>query len=56
MTKKVNITIDVAIARKMLCVAGFSWDEINRATDDEIFEKVLTMIDCYGMTFDVMKE
>lgn len=53
MTKEVNITVDIALARRMLCVAGFSFEEIRAATDDEVFEKVLTMIDCYGVTFDV---
>lgn len=53
MTKEVNITVDVAIARRMLCVAGFSYEEIHAATDDEIFEKVLALIDCYGATFEV---
>lgn len=55
MTKDISITIDIAIARRMLTVAGWSYDEIRRATDDEIFEKVLTLIDCYGATFK-MKE
>lgn len=51
MTKDVKITVDIAIARKMLHVAGFPYEETQRATDDEIFEKVLSMIDCYGATF-----
>lgn len=51
MTKTVDITIDIAIARKMLGVAGFNYNEISNATDEEVFEKVLTMIDCYGVTF-----
>ena len=53
MTKNVSITIDIAIARRMLCVAGFDYEKIHNATDNEIFEKVLTMIDCYGATFEV---
>lgn len=51
MTKEIRVTVDIAIARRILCVAGFSFDEIYQATDDEIFEKVLSMIDCYGATF-----
>ena len=53
MTKEVRITVDIAIARRMLCVAGYSRDEIYRATDDEVFEKVLNMVDCYGATFEM---
>ena len=55
MTRMVEITVDVAIARRMLCVAGFSCEEITGATDDEIFEKVLSLSECYGMKFE-MKE
>ena len=53
MTKTVEITVDIAIARRMLTVAGFRLEEIRNATDDEIFEKVLAMNDCYGATFKV---
>ena len=53
MTKNVNITIDIEVARTMLGVAGFSIKEIEEATDDEIFAKVLSMIKCYGATFEV---
>lgn len=53
MTKEVKFTVDIAIARRMLHIAGFSYEETHLATDDEIFEKVLSMIDCYGATFKV---
>ncbi len=56
MTKHVKITVDIAIARRMLAVAGFGLEEISEATDDEIFEKVLGMIDCYGVTFEVKED
>lgn len=48
MTKTVTVTVDIAIARRMLTVAGFNYEEIHSSSDDEIFEKVLSMIDCYG--------
>lgn len=53
MTKEVKLTVDIAIARRMLRVAGFSYEETHQATDDEVFERVLSMIDCYGATFEV---
>ena len=37
----------------MLKVAGFKPEEINKASDDEIFEKVLSLIGCYGATFEI---
>lgn len=51
MTKTVNITIDIATARKMLVVAGFNYNELYGVTEDEIFEKVLSLLDCYGCGF-----
>lgn len=56
MTKTVNITIDIAVARKMLTVAGFNYDEIYNASDGEIFEKVLSMVDIYGATYKTPNE
>lgn len=53
MKKTVEFTINISWARTMLKLAGFNYDEISRASDDEIFEKVLTMTDCYGATFEV---
>lgn len=53
MKKIVEITVDTAIARQMLEVAGFSLEKLRKASDDEIFEKVLSMIDCYGAAFEV---
>lgn len=52
MTKNVNITIDMEVARKMLAVAGFGL-EIKHATDEEIFAKVLSQIECYGASSEV---
>lgn len=51
MTKSIKITMDIPIARRMLKVAGFDLTEIDSATDDEIFGKVLSLIDCYGASF-----
>lgn len=55
MTKDVSITIDIALARRALGVAGY-FKEIIQATDDEVFEKVLTLLDCYGATFKVKEK
>ena len=49
-TKTVDISIDINIARTMLGIAGFNYERINAATEDEVFAKVLSMIDCYGAT------
>ena len=56
MTKNVNITIDISIARKMLTVAGFEYNTIYNATEDEVFGKVLSMLDCYGATFEIQND
>jgi hypothetical protein len=56
MKKIVYITVDTAIARRMLAVAGWDFHKIQSASDDEIFEKVLEQIDCYGASFDVKEE
>lgn len=53
MEMDVHITIDISVARKMLIIAGYGYDEIRSATDIGIFEKVLEQIDCYGASFDV---
>lgn len=53
MTKNVNITIDIKIARTMLGVAGFNSERISQMSDDEIFKKVLSLIECYGATSEV---
>ena len=47
MTKNVEITIDIDIARRMLKVTGY-YDSFNM-TEDEVFEKVLSMINKYGV-------
>lgn len=56
MTKTVSFTINIPRAHEMLQLAGFKSDEIQNATDDEIFEKVLSMTECYGAAFTVQKE
>ena len=52
MTKNFDITIDISVARKMLNLAGYWQSESSQETDDEIFKKVLSMIDCYGASFN----
>jgi hypothetical protein len=54
MTKNVTITIDIKIARKMLGVAGF-YKQAEKMSDDEVFEKVLTLIECYGATSSILE-
>jgi len=45
MKKNIEITLDTNIARKMLGVVGF---DMTNSTDDEVFEKVLSLINKYG--------
>ena len=47
MTKTVEVTIDIEIARKMLRMAGFAF--IDNMTDDEVFEQALKMNEEYGV-------
>lgn len=47
MTKNVEVTIDIAIARRMLRVAGFVF--VDNLTDDEVFEQALKMNEKYGV-------
>ncbi len=54
MTKNVNITMDIKVARMMLGVAGFSPKVTENSTDDEIFAKVLSLIECYGATINTI--
>lgn len=56
MTKTINVTIDIDIARKMLTVAGFNPDRIYKASEEEIFHKVLSLIECYGATTSELTE
>lgn len=51
MTKNVKITIDIKIARMMLRVAGCKVDK--DTTDEEVFARVLSMIECYGATVEI---
>nr|DAV53193.1 MAG TPA: hypothetical protein [Caudoviricetes sp.] len=53
MERDVHVMIDIPVARKMLILAGWGYDEIRSSTDIEIFEKVLEQIDCYGATFEI---
>ena len=47
MTKNVETTIDIKIARMMLGVAGFAF--VDKMTDDEVFEQALKMNEEYGV-------
>lgn len=47
MTKNVEVTVDIKIARIMLQVAGFVGT--SEMTDEEIFNKALTMNEEYGV-------
>lgn len=51
MTKNVEVTVDIKIAKRMLGVAGVN--NVNQMTDDEIFEKVLQMNEMYGVKYVV---
>ena len=53
MTKDVKVTVNIRQARAALCIAGYSHEEIQRATDDEIFKMALSMSGCYGVTFEI---
>lgn len=52
-TKTVKVTVNISIARDMLGLAGFN---MRNATDDEVFAKVLSLIDCYGATCEIQSE
>ena len=47
MTKNVEVTIDIAIARRMLRIAGFSF--VENMTEEEVFEQALKMNEEYGV-------
>ena len=51
MTKNVEITVDIDIAKMMLRVAGFDVDNL---TEDAIFEKFLKSINYYGASFQIL--
>ena len=53
MEKMAKIKIDLDVAREMLGLAGFDYDKMHNATDDEVVEKVLSMIECYGATYEI---
>ena len=50
MTKDVVIDLDIELARQMLQVFGLQTDNMN---DDEVFDKVLERIKCYGVSWVV---
>lgn len=52
MTKQVNVTVDIDIARVMLGIAGL---DIKGKSDDEVFEQVLEMMTDYGGTGEVVE-
>lgn len=49
--KTVTVKINTHVARQMLELAGFF--SINEKSDDEVFEKVMSMILCYGATYEI---
>lgn len=51
MTKNVEVTVDIQIAKRMLGVAGIN--NANKMTDDEVFEKVLQMNEMYGVKYAI---
>lgn len=51
MTKNVEVTIDIKIAKRMLSVAGVN--NVNQMTNDEVFEKVLQMNEMYGVKYAI---
>jgi len=53
MTKNVEVTVDIKIARMMLVVAGFTF--VDNMTDDEVFEQALKMNEEYGVTSVIKK-
>lgn len=48
--KTVTVKINTKIARQMLELAGFH--DLNEKSDEEVFEKVMSMILCYGATYE----
>lgn len=53
MTKMVEVTVDIGIARKILLVAGFT--NVKNMTDEEVFLQALHMNEEYGVT-SIIKE
>ena len=51
-TKTVDVTVDIEIARIMLRVAGYSTKHL---TDDQIFKLALSMSEKYGVETTVRK-
>lgn len=48
MTKNVEVTVNIEIARKALIMAGFK--SVDNMTDDEVFKQALKMNEEYGVT------
>ena len=55
-TKDVKVSVNIKQARAALCIAGYSYEEIQRTTDEEIFKKALSMSDCYGVSFELKED
>ena len=53
MTKQINVTVDLDIARKMLTIAGF---DIREKSDEEIFNLALHTCAKYGVNANVQSE
>ena len=51
MKKLVEITVDIPVAKRMLGVAGFY--NVSKMTDEEVFAKVLAMMERYGGKADI---
>lgn len=51
MTKVVEVTVNIELARKMLKVAGYML--VDDMTDDEVFEAALKMNEEYGVKCSV---
>ncbi|MBQ8218354.1 MAG: hypothetical protein IJZ79_03520 [Bacilli bacterium] len=49
MTRSVSITVNIDIARKMLNVAGYSYNSLKSKSDEEIFFQALSMCEEYGV-------
>lgn len=54
MEKRLNVNIDINVAREMLIIAGFS--QAVHCSDEEIFNMVLDRISCYGATCTVQQD
>ena len=51
MTKIIEVSVDIPVARKMLGVAGYVKEELDAHTDEEIFDMALDTSSAYGVSF-----